>query len=115
MTLYDKIELAIRNHCPSITVDEMVTDKELYSYIRKVLRDNPDIFWFAHKVHYYEAEHTLSFKYLFSPERVEQLKRSIDDVLKHDFNIDYVRTLSQIEQVMYVYMWIISYCNYNIN
>lgn len=115
MILYDKIELAIRNHCPSITVDEVVTDKELYSYIRKVLRDNPDIFWFAHKVHYYEAEHTLSFQYLFSPERVEQLKRSIDDVLKHDFNIDYVRTLSQIDKVMYVYMWIISYCNYNIN
>ena len=115
MTLIDKIELAIRNHCPSMTVDEAVTDNEFYSSIRKVLRDNPDIFWFAHKVHYNEITHTLSFQYLFSPKRAKQLKRSIDDVILHDFNINYVRTLSQIEQVMYVYMWIISYCNYNIN
>ena len=115
MTLLDKIERAVRSHCTSMTVDNEVTANEIYYAIRKVLRDNPDIFWFSHKVHYNEISHTLSLHYLFSPKRVEQLKRSIDDVIMNDFNINYVRTLSQIEQVMYVYKWIISYCNYNIN
>ena len=115
MTTYDTIEQTIRKHIHSLKLDEGITSNEVFQTIRQILRDNPDIFWFAHKVHYDENDRMLTFQYLFSLERINQLKKSIDDVITNDFNINYVRSLSQIEQVMYVYKWIISYCNYNIN
>ena len=57
----------------------------------------------------------VSFRYRCFPERCAIIQESIDDVVMNDFQIDYVRTLSQREQVTYVYKWMLAYCNYNTN
>lgn len=79
------------------------------------MRDNPDIFWFAHQYHYDEASSTIHFQYTFSPERVKTIQQSINDVIENDFCIEYVKNLSQKEQVAYVYKWLVTYCTYNAN
>lgn len=114
-TLYNDIEKALRNHSSSIQVEKGTNQEDVKLALRWVLRSNPDIFWFAHKASLNEESNTLSLQYLFSQDRVKQIQASINDVIKHDFNISFVRSLSQIKQVMYVYKWLISYCNYNLN
>lgn len=115
MKLYNDIENAIRQQRNSLKLNKESTHNEVKLTLRQVLRDNPDIFWFAHNASYNEQAKVLSLGYLFSAERVKLLKASISDVVNNDFQIDKVRELSVSEQVMYVYQWIISYCNYNIN
>lgn len=114
-TLYNDIEQALRNHSSSIQVENGTTEVDVKFAMRWVLRKNPDIFWFAHKASLNEENKSLSLQYLFSQSRVKLIQASINDVILHDFNISFVRSLSQVEQVIYVYMWIISYCNYNLN
>lgn len=113
--LYTQIEQTIRQHEELLRVDDTIQEEDIRHAIRWVMRDNPDIFWFVHQYHFDKDNRKVSFRYRCSPERSTVIQKSIDDVVKNDFQIDYVRTLSQIEQVAYVYKWMLTYCNYNVN
>lgn len=79
------------------------------------MRDNPDIFWFVHQYHFDKDNGIVSFKYRCSPERHTIIQKSINEVVEKDFQFNYVRTLTQLKQVAYVYKWLLTYCNYNTN
>ncbi len=113
--LYHVIEYSIRVLNTALYLDESSAVDDIRNAIRWVMRDNPDIFWFAHQYHYDEASSTIHFQYTFSPERVKTIQQSINDVIENDFCIEYVKKLSQQEQVAYVYKWLVSYCTYNAN
>ena len=114
-TLYRQVECAIRQHEEYLNVGNSVTEVEVRHAIRWVMRDNPDIFWFVHQYHFDKDNGMLSFRYRCSPERSAIIQESIDDVVVNDFQIACVRTLPQLEQVAYVYKWMLAYCNYNTN
>ena len=114
MELYDIIENAIRYHKGILNIGNKVVEEIRYT-IRWGMRDNPDIFWFAHQYQYDEASSTIHFQYTFSADRVKTIQQSINDVIENDFCIEHVKKLSQQEQVAYVYKWLVSYCNYNAN
>ena len=115
MELYEQIERAIRQHYDFINVGNSVTEVEVRHAIRWVMRDNPDIFWFVHQYYFDKDNRIVSLRYRCSPKRCDIIKESIDDVVVSDFKIFHVRTLSQLEQVAYVYKWMLTYCNYNTN
>ena len=115
MELYLKIEQAIRQHKSFLYVGNNVTEKSVRHAIRRVMRDYPDIFWFVHQYHFNKDNGIVSFRYRCSLDRSAIIQESIDAVVEKDFQINYVRTLTQLEQVAYVYKWILTYCNYNIN
>ena len=114
-SLYKKLKQTIRQYEGVHHVDKDVTESDVRDAIRWIMRDNPDIFWFAHQYHYDEASSTIHFQYTFSPERVKTIQQSINDVIENDFCIEYVKKLSQQEQVAYVYKWLVTYCTYNTN
>lgn len=115
MTLYETIEKNIRQHEKSFYVGQEVTESDIRYAIRWVMRDNPDIFWFVHQYHFDKGKGKVSLNYRCSQERSSIIQKSINDVVENDFQIGYVRTLMQIEQIAYVYKWMLSYCNYNVN
>lgn len=92
-----------------------MTVSDIRNAIRWIMRDNPDIFWFAHQYQFDEASSTIHFQYIFSAERVNTIQQSINDVIDNDFRLEYVKKLTQQEQVAYVYKWLVIYCNYNVN
>lgn len=113
--LYHDIYSAVYSHNSDLKLNQSSTPNEIRNAIRWVMRDNPDIFWFAHQYHYDEASSTIHFQYTFSAERVKTIQQSINDVIDNDFCIEYVKNLSQKEQVAYVYKWLVTYCTYNTN
>lgn len=113
--LYHNIECSVRSLSVNVKLNQSYTLNEIRAAIRCVMRDNPDIFWFDHQYHYDEANSTIHFQYTFSAERVRIIQQSINDVIDNDFRVDYVKTLTQQEKIVYVYKWLVSYCNYNIN
>ena len=115
MKLYDKIWNSIRQIKKTLHIDSIRPESEVRHAIRWVMRDNPDIFWFAHQYHYDEASSTIHFQYTFSAERVKTIQQSINDVIENDFCIEYAKTLTRQQQIAYIYKWLISYCNYNAN
>lgn len=115
MELYDKIEKEIRHHKGYLYIGNEMSKEDIRYAIRWIMRDNPDIFWFAHQYHYDEVNSIIHFQYTFSAERVKTIQQSINDVIENDFCIDYVKKLTQQEQVAYVYKWLVTYCNYNAN
>lgn len=114
-TPYKQIERAIRQYREFLDVGNNVMEEEVRHAIRWVMRDNPDIFWFVHQYHFDKDKGIVSFRYRCSPERSAIIQESIDDVVEKDFQIVYVRTLPQSEQVAYVYKWMLAYSNYNTN
>lgn len=114
MSLCDMIEQAIRNHMSHIILPMGTTYDDVYQYIRSIMRENPDIFWFSHQWTYLEDEQILSLHYTISKEKSIQAKKQIDDVVQNDFLIEKVLSLSEREQIMYVYKWLALYCKYNI-
>ena len=114
-SLYKKLKQTIRQYEGVHHVDKDVTESDVRNAIRWIMRDNPDIFWFAHQYHYDKASSTIHFQYTFSPERVKTIQQSINDVIENDFCIEYVKKLSRQEQVAYVYKWLLTYCTYNTN
>lgn len=112
---YKQIETAVRNLQQEVSVNAAVTTEEIRHAVRWVMRDNPDIFWFAHQYHYDKVHSSIHFQYTFSAERVDTIQQSINDVIENDFCIEYVRKLTPQEQITYVYKWLVSYCNYNTN
>ena len=69
-TLYKKVEQTIRQYEEILHVDKDVTVSDIRNAIRWIMRDNPDIFWFAHQYQFDEASSTIHFQYIFSAERV---------------------------------------------
>lgn len=112
---FSEIEQAIRSHQTSLAIDASATEDNICHAIRQVMRDNPEVFWFSHQWRYSREDATVRFRYTIDKEHSEKIKRQIEDVVQKDFKLDYVRTLSVREQVMYVYKWIALYCNYNIH
>ena len=115
MNLHKDIEQAIRQHEEILYVDDGVREDDIRHAIRWVMRENPDIFWFVHQYHFDKDKGVVSFRYRCSPERCAVIQKSIDDVVEKAFQINYVRTLTQVEQAAYVYKWMLTYCNYNTN
>ena len=115
MDLYLEIEQAIRQHVEYLNVENNVTESDVRHAIRCVMRDNPDIFWFVHQYHFDNENGVISFRYRCSQGRSVIIQESINDVVEKEFQINYVRTLTQLEQVVYVYKWLLTYCNYNLN
>lgn len=115
MKLYNEIELAIRQHKETLYVGDAVQEQDVRHAIRWVMRDNPDIFWYVHQYRFDKDNGLVLFNYRCSLERSAIIQKSINDVVDNDFHIGFVRTLKQIEQVAYVYKWLLTYCNYNVN
>lgn len=115
MNLYESIENSIRVHAETLRVTNSPQELQIRHAIRWVLRNNPDIFWYEHQYRYDKDNGILSLRYRCSPERCATILKSIDDVVEKDFQINFVRTLTQLEQVAYVYKWLLTYCNYNTN
>lgn len=116
MKLHELFEKAIRNHKTTVHINtEDDQSDAVHQAIRKVMRDNPDIFWFVHQYSFDERTGTISLSYQFSNEKCLLLQESIDDVVNNDFYLNYVKTLRSYEQVAYVYKWLLTYCNYNVN
>ena len=115
MKLYNQIEQTIRNHIVSLRLKHSQSNMLIRNAIRWVMRDNPDIFWFAHQYHYDEASSTIHFQYTFSAERIKTIQQNINDVIENDFCIEYIKNLTRQEQVAYVYKWLVTYCTYNAN
>ncbi len=113
--LNKQIEQAIRQHKEALRVRNGATETDVRHAVRWVMRDNPDIFWFVHQYHFDKDKGIVSFRYRCSLERSVLIQGSIDDVVENDFQISYVRKMSQLEQVAYVYKWLLTYCNYNVN
>ncbi len=99
--LYNDIYSAVNSHSSDLKLNQSSTPCEIRNAIRWVMRDNPDIFWFAHQYHYDEESSTVHFQYTFSLERVKTILQSINDVIKNDFCIEYVKKLNLQEQVAY--------------
>ncbi len=113
--LYNDIYSAVYSHNSDLKLNQSSTPCEIRNAIRWIMRDNPDIFWFANQYHYDEASSTIHFQYTFSEERVKTIQQSINDVIENDFCIEYVNNLTRQEQVAYVYKWLVTYCTYNAN
>ena len=112
--IYHSIHHAIRSHSIHCSLSPDAKEEDVRYAIRWVMRDNPDIFWFSYQYRFDPSAKMVSFKYTFSEKRCQLIQKSIDDVVKNDFCLSYVRTLSELDKVMYVYKWLLSYCNYNI-
>ena len=62
--LYHDIYAAICGHITDLKLNQStVSATEIRNAIRWIMRDNPDIFWFAHQYHYDEASFTIHFQY----------------------------------------------------
>ena len=114
MKLYNDIEQAIRNHALQLLVPQGTTQDDVYQYIRSIMRENPDIFWFSHQWKYIETDQTIRFHYTMDREKSLKAKDQIEDVVQNDFHINEVFLLSTAERVMYVYKWLALYRKYNI-
>lgn len=113
--IYKQIYLAIKDCNSCLKLTESYSAEEVKAAIRSVMRNHPDLFWFAHQYSYDINNSTISFKYIFSTDKISEIKEAIKDVVYNDFGLEYVKTLTQLEQVVYVYKWLVTYCNYNIN
>ena len=112
--IYDIIHHSILHHESICSVPQDAEEQDIRHAIRWVMRDNPNIYWFSHQYHFDTSAKTVSFIYTFSEERCRLIQNSIDDVIRKDFRLSHVQTLKDIEKVMYVYKWLLDYCNYNI-
>ena len=112
--IYNDIEQAIRNHALQLLVPQGTTQDDVYQYIRSIMRENPDIFWFSHQWKYIETDQTIRFHYTMDREKSLKAKDLIEDVVQNDFHINEVFLLSTAERVMYVYKWLALYCKYSI-
>lgn len=109
------IEESIRSHNSELQLFPRIKENDVYHAIRQVMRDNPDIFWFSHQWRYSRDDAKAHFRYTIDEKHSQKIRAQIDDVVQNDFKLDYVRSLSVKEQVMYVYKWIALYCNYTIH
>ena len=99
--LCNQIHFAICNQDSNVELNQSQTLSEIRDAVRKVMRDNPNIFWFAHQYQFDDASSTMHFQYTFSPERVQTIKQSTNDMIKNDFCVKYLKKLTLQEPVAY--------------
>ena len=107
------IERAIMEFSPKVSLNPKTTFDDVRTIIRVFMRQHPEIFWFSHQYLYDEKTDILKFRYNFSKEKADFFKGEIGKVINDDFQIDYVKTLSELERVVYVYKWIANRTTYN--
>ncbi|MCM1199084.1 MAG: TIR domain-containing protein [Clostridium sp.] len=112
-TTRERIEKAILEFSPMVTLDSKNTCDDVRRIISVFMRKHPEIFWFSHQYRYDEKSRVLRFKYNFTIEKVDFFKAEIEKVVRDDFQIDHVRTLSELERLAYVYEWIANRTTYN--
>lgn len=112
-TAKNLIEKAIIGFSPMVSLDSKTTFDDVRNIIRVFMRKHPEIFWFSHQYLYDEKTGILKFRYNFTKEKAEFFKGEIEKVVKEDFQIDYVKTLSELERVVYVYKWNANRTTYN--
>lgn len=71
------IERGIRNHEREVKLPTHATDNEVYLPVKKVMRNNPDIFWFSHQWRYSQDNATVSLRYTIDKEHCEKIARQI--------------------------------------
>jgi serine/threonine protein kinase len=108
-----QIEKAILNLAPSVSIGSLATNDEVKGIIRTFLRKHPEIFWLSHNYTYTEDSGIVKFIYNFTKEEIRFINGEIEKVLKKDFQVDYVRNLSELEKLVYVYKWIAKRTTYN--
>lgn len=115
--VYEQIKTAIMQHKESacLIAPDGISPQDVRNALRKVMRDNPGIFWFDHQYVFNRIPGCIEFRYTFSTKRAKEIQQSINDVVDNDFCITHVRTLPVQEQIAYVYKWLVAYCNYNTN
>lgn len=101
------IEQEIRSFRP---INPTAINSELYLVVRQILLECPDIFWLTPMIN----GSIVRFVYTFSHKRAIEAREQIDEIINNEFRINHIRTLSPLEQVMYVYKWLALYCDYNI-
>ncbi len=109
----EQIENAIMEFAPMVTLESKISFDDVRSIIRIFMRNHPEIFWFSHQYRYDEKTGVLRFKYNFTKDKADFFKGEIEKVVKDDFQIDYVKGLSEIERLVYVYKWIVNRTTYN--
>ena len=67
--LYTQIETAIRGYQEKLCTYNPITADDIRYAVRWVMRNNPDIFWFAHQYHYDKVHSSIHFQYAFSAEK----------------------------------------------
>lgn len=107
------IERAILKFSSKVSLDSKTTFDDVIRIIRVFMRNHPEVFWFSHQYLYDEKTGVLRFKYNFTKEKADFFKGEIDKVIKDDFQIQYVKTLSELERVVYVYKWIANRTTYS--
>jgi len=109
----EQVENAIMEFNPLVTLDSKISFDAVRHTIRVFMRKHPEKFWFSHQYRYDEKTGVLRLKYNFTKEKADFFKREIEKVVKDDFQIDYVKSLSEIERLVYVYKWISNRTTYN--
>lgn len=112
-TSRELIENAILELAPTVALDSNTSLDEVKTFIRVFMRSHPEIFWFSHQYMYDEELGILKFRYNFTKEKTYFFKGEIEKVIKDDFHIDYVKTLSEMERLVYTYKWIARRTTYN--
>lgn len=112
-TVKNLIERAIMEFSPMVSLDSNTTFDDVRCIIRVFMRQHSEIFWFSHQYLYDDKTGILKFRYNFTKEKAEFFKGEIEKVVKEDFQIDYVKTISELERVVYVYKWIANRTTYN--
>lgn len=112
-TTRDTIEEAIMVVSPKVSLDIQTTFDDVRRIIRDFMRKHPEIFWFSHQYLYDEKSGVLEFRYNFTKEKRDFFKKEIEKVIEDDFQVEYVKTLSELERLVYVYKWIANRTTYN--
>lgn len=109
----ERIEKAIMEFSPKVSLDSKATFDDVKSILRGFMRKHPEIFWFSHQYLYDENACILKFRYNLTRKKAEFFKIEIEKVVEDDFQIEYVKTLSEPERLVYVYKWIAKRTTYN--
>lgn len=112
-TVKNLIERAIMEFFPMVSLDSNTTFDNVRCIIRVFMRQHPEIFWFSHQYLYDEKTGILKFRYNFTKEKADFFKDEVETVVKEDFQIYYVKALSEFERIIYVYKWIANRTKYN--
>ncbi len=107
------IESAISNFNQTITFEKPVSAEIVRKCISGIMNTRPELFWFSQQYIYDEKSGLLTFRYNFTEKNACTIKSEIEKVVADDFQVDYVKTLSELERLEYVYVWIANRTTYN--
>lgn len=109
----ERIERAILGFEPTVALQFPITFDDVKSSIRVFMRNHPEVFWFSHQYHYDEASGLLMLDYNFNEAKARAIEAEIEKIVADDFQAGFVRTLTELERLVYVYKWIANRTTYN--